>query len=329
MDLSVIIPTRDRADSLRRTLESLCSQSLSHHHFETLVIDNGSSDHTPAVCHSFRPRLPHFLLLRDPSPGLHVGRHLGALRAQAPLLVFADDDIVASPLWLESILRAFADPQIALVGGKCLPLFAAPVPDWIQRLWLPQPNGQRLCGYLSLLDLGDLPRPISPHLVFGCNFSIRKSLLLEAGGFHPDAMPQHLIRFRGDGETHLSDFLAQRRLPAFYHPGASVQHLVPAQRLTLSYFRQRAFNQGISNSFAQLRLRAAPDRPLTRASHLLRLAARLLPLLRAPGPLAQLALASHRGYSFHQRQFRLDPALREWVSRPNYLGPAGCLPALP
>lgn len=42
--LSVIIPTRNRADLLQAALQSLQSQTLPAEHYEVLVIDNGSTD---------------------------------------------------------------------------------------------------------------------------------------------------------------------------------------------------------------------------------------------------------------------------------------------
>jgi len=94
----------------------------------------------------------------------------------------------------------------------------------------------RILIYLSILDLGDTIKTINPYHVFGCNFSIRKKILLEAGGFHPDAMPQELIRFRGDGESHVSRYILVHGYKTLYHPKASVYHLVTHNRMTEDYF---------------------------------------------------------------------------------------------
>ena len=57
MFITVIICTRDRADSLRQTLDSLFTQSnLQCPGWETLVMDNDSEDHTGQVCRDFRER---------------------------------------------------------------------------------------------------------------------------------------------------------------------------------------------------------------------------------------------------------------------------------
>jgi glycosyltransferase involved in cell wall biosynthesis len=326
MKLSVIIPTRNRARTLERTLASLTQQRITNNSFEVIVVDNGSTDATAEVCGKLGAQFRHFTRLYDEHPGLHVGRHLGMQHARSDILVYADDDIEATPEWLESILLAFQRPDATLVGGKNLPLFEAPPPAWIEALWAPKASGERVCGWLSLLDLGDVPHEISPYHVYGCNFSIRKSVLLQTDGFHPDGMPKDLIRFRGDGETHVSRYIKQQGLAAFYHPGASVGHFVSRDRLTIEYFCQRSFNQGVSESFAELRNCGGhtdiSQQFLRIARHIL---ARLT-LCWSARPSASIELAGHRGYRFHQKEYRRDPTVREWVLRKNFLNEMACVP---
>ena len=75
--LSVIIPTRNRADFLQLALQSLQSQTLPADLFEVLVIDNGSTDNTEQIVASLQQQLGNVRYFFDPTPGLHVGRHLG------------------------------------------------------------------------------------------------------------------------------------------------------------------------------------------------------------------------------------------------------------
>ena len=85
-------------------------------------------------------------------------------------------------------------------------------------MWQPNVKGDRVLSTLSLIDLGDDPKEIDPKLVFGCNFSIRRRVLSEAQGFHPDGMPEQLIRYRGDGETYVANFIAAKGYKAQYVP---------------------------------------------------------------------------------------------------------------
>ena len=198
-------------------------------------------------------KIPNLRYYYDSTPGLHVGRHFGVRHARSDILVYADDDIEAFPPWLEAIAENFEDTETVLVGGKNLPKFESDPPDWLLDMWRTNGNGSKILGYLSLLDLGEKQKEISPQYVFGCNFSIRKSVLLEAGGFHPDAFPQELIRFRGDGESYVSNYIKSKKLTTVYNPKASVYHWVPKTRMTVEYLCHRAFIQGISDSYTDFR----------------------------------------------------------------------------
>ena len=251
--LSVIIPTRNRAKLLAKTLMSIEQQTMLKEEFEVIVIDNGSTDETPKVLAEFSDRM-NVQSIFEPQPGLHVGRHSGLFAAKANELVFIDDDIEAFPIWLQTISNVFlSDKKIALVGGKNLPNYETPPPFWILELWNKGNSYGNVLEDLSVLDFGDNEREISPYYVFGCNFSVRKEIILKAGGFHPDGFPFDKIRYRGDGETHISDFVRDSNCIAYYHPGASVKHWVPTDRMTEEYFCKRRYMQGISAAYSQLR----------------------------------------------------------------------------
>lgn len=253
MKLSVIIPTRNRSELLKKTLSSILSQTMSLDDFEVIVVDNGSTDNTRYIVESFNDQIKNLRYCFDKTPGLHVGRHRGLKESKSDILVYADDDIEAFPEWLEGIWESFLDQSVALVGGKNLPQWEEEPPYWIYEMWMNVNEYGHALGHLSILDFGDKIIEIDPGYVWGCNFSIRKSVLLNAGGFHPDAFPQDMIMYRGDGETYISDYIRKSGLKALYNPKASVYHLVPRARMTIDYFCKRSFNQGISNSYSEIR----------------------------------------------------------------------------
>ena len=323
MKCSVIIPTRDRAACLDDCLASLGSQTLAVADFEVIVVDNGSRDDTAAVAARHGAALP-LRVLHAPEPGLHVGRHAGLHAARSDLLVYADDDIVADAGWLAAIVDAFADPAVALVGGNNRPLFEATPPAWLAAWWeTPRRHGRAL-GHLSILDFGDGRFEVDPGLVWGCNYAIRRDVLLAAGGFHPDAMPADRLRFRGDGETHVSDWIRRRGLRARFDAGASVRHRVPASRMTADYFHRRGYAQGISDSYADLRRRGGRPTPrgVSARGRLRDGAVAMVSRLRSGGELGAVMRATQearrKGYAFHQAAVAADPSLRDWVLREDY-----------
>lgn len=326
--ISVIIPTRNRAYLLDSVLKSLSEQTLSGSDYEVLVVDNGSTDETERVIFAHKTHFFNLLKIYAPEPGLHIGRHAGMAAAKGNILVFADDDIEALPTWLASIKDSFSDPSVALVGGNNFPLFLESPPEWILKLWNRRNRlGYRYIPALSVLEVGKAKREISPYLVWGCNFAIHKEVLLAAGGFHPDGMPQELIRFRGDGETHISRFVAESNMKCVFHPGASVYHKVPASRMTYQYFYQRGFNQGVSDSYTNLRTgrhlfkhdSSVAYMAYQKFRHLFRLGTERLFLCKdSIYALKMLNYGHQKGYFFHQEAYKMDPKIREWVHRERY-----------
>jgi len=327
--ISLIIPTRDRADLLAQTLDSLTLQTLDITKFEILVIDNGSSDNTSDVVRRFRKSLANLSYYYEPEPGLHAGRHMGLSASRGEILVFADDDIEALPTWLAAIAEGFNDPEVAMVGGNNLPMFIETPPDWLQRLWeRPALHGGKALPALSILELPCGIQPISPFYIWGCNFAIRKSVLLAAGGFNPDGMPKEYIRFRGDGETHVSRYVADSGMKSLFHPGATIYHKVTSERMTVTYFRRRGFNQGISDSFTALRakhLRGCSSKSSTGMFYrMARWAFRKLKALSVQNDEIQRAMqemaAGHaEGFAYHQKAFQNDSEVRAWVLKESYL----------
>lgn len=322
--ISAIFPTRNRAGLLAGALESLTRQTLPRDAFEVIVVDNGSTDNTAAVVASFSERLANLRYSYARTPGLHVGRHQGMQEAGGDILVFADDDIEALPSWLETFRDVFEDPTVAMCGGNNIPLFLQPPPEWLQHLWdRSVVAGGRALAPLSLLQLDRGRHRFSPYFVWGCNFAVRKSVLRQAGGFHPDAMPGELIRYRGDGETHVSRFVLESGLGCVFDAGASVYHKVTPERMTFDYFRQRGFAQGVSDSFTALRNTSCPSRPwLSIARRMKGWARRTMTELRSDrqhAALSALREGHSEGYAFHQRAYRDDPDVRAWVHRPTYM----------
>ena len=155
-------------------------------------------------------------------------------------------------MWLSAIKEAFNDEEIQLVGGKNLPKYETCPPEWLKYLWKHRSKMSTLAS-LSLLDNGDEVHEIDPIFVWGLNFSIRKATFFEVGGFHPDCIPKELQRYQGDGEFGLSMKLKSKGYKALYHPGAWVYHRIPKERMTVSYFEERQFYQGVCDSFSNIR----------------------------------------------------------------------------
>ena len=310
MKLSVIIPTLNRANLLLKALDSLLHQTFSQEFFEVIVVDNGSNDETKEVVESFNGKIKNLVYIYDQSPGLHIGRHQGLLASHSNILVYADDDIKAFPSWLEAIYDSFSKSDVALVGGKNIPEFEETPPQWIYESWL-QGGDKKMLSELSILDFGDKEIDISPLYVFGCNFSIRKDILLQAGGFHPDGMPFDLIRYRGDGETFVSEYILSKGYRTIYNPKASVYHFVPKKRLNKEYFFHRAYIQAISDSYTSVR----NNKKSYIFIRVLKFYIKKYIFLRD----VEIERSYLKGYLYHQKEVNSDSDLLSWIKRESYV----------
>jgi len=116
--LSVIIPTRNRALLLRAALGSLARQTLRRGQFEVVVVDDGSTDDTPAVCTRAARKMELRYVRIDPA-GISAAKNVGIFVASAPLLLFFDDDDVARADLLARHLkthRAHPAEHVAVLG---------------------------------------------------------------------------------------------------------------------------------------------------------------------------------------------------------------------
>lgn len=325
MYTSVIIPTYNRCDTLRRTLASLLEIDCQRGDHEIIVIDNASTDRTREVteesaAHCQTRPIRYFY---EPVPGLLSGRHRGALEATGDICAYLDDDVRLGRDWLNGLKDTFRDPEVVLAGGPSAPLFETAPPEWLGDFYTENEQG-RHCGWLSLFDGGDRVKEIDPCYVWGLNFNIRKKVLFDLGGFHPDIVPKSLQRFQGDGETGLSLKLRLKGLRALYNPRVSVQHEAPASRLTVEYFEQRAYFQGVCDSYTRIRREGKPAQyeRLLKGS-LRRFKSFVRDALRSIDGTVSIvqrrtARAYKAGYAFHQAEVRRDPKLLEWVLRKDY-----------
>ena len=101
VDISVIVPTYNRADWIGDALQSLIDQKTDDRFsFDIHVVDNASSDATAAVIAQVAAVSPIPVVYhRQELPGDAPTRNLGVARSTGPWLAFFDDDQLAEPMW--------------------------------------------------------------------------------------------------------------------------------------------------------------------------------------------------------------------------------------
>jgi glycosyltransferase involved in cell wall biosynthesis len=271
--MSVVICTHDRAHYLRTALASLARQTFPRDAFEVVVVDNRSTDDTPAVIAA--AELP-VRRVYEPTLGLCHARNTGWQEARAPWVAYFDDDAVADPGWLAALHAALAgDPRIGVVGGPVRPIWEAPRPAWL---------GDAAAHALTILDWGEAHEivDLDAEWLAGANMAVPRAVLAEVGGFNPalDRVGHNML---SSGDVYLERQVQARGYRVWYDPAAAVGHVVPPGRLTQDWFRRRYYWQGISDAvMLVLAHRPSPPRRARWA------AARAARLLAAPGALRAL-----------------------------------------
>lgn len=106
MNVSVIIPAHDAANTLTETLESLCVQTFTN--WEAIVVDNGSNDGTQAVATAFAEKDHRIRVVSEPQKGVCVARNTGIRMSRFDWLLFLDADDWILPQHLERMTGVLA-----------------------------------------------------------------------------------------------------------------------------------------------------------------------------------------------------------------------------
>lgn len=173
--LSVVIPTYNRKESLKRTLDALSRQTISNDEFEVIVISDGSTDGTneavPQMETKYRLR---FIVQKNQGPS--VARNYGARLAVNALLVYVDDDIEPVNEFLDVHCKAhIADSSLVVIGPQTGPMDEA-MPHWIawEHLMLQKQYANFKSGVWEA----------GPNNLYSGNFSILAEHLISVGGFN-------------------------------------------------------------------------------------------------------------------------------------------------
>lgn len=240
LKISVIIPTYNRANYLNKLLERLSDQSIDKNTYEVIVVDNNSIDNTKKIVNKYMKSNKIFIqYIFEKRQGLHFSRHTGAKVSNSEILAYIDDDAICNENWLEELLKIYVDESIGCAGGKIIIRWDKKVPSWV----IPYE------GVLGRLDYGQKSRILNhDEYINGANFSIRKKVLFDVGGFNPDQIGDHLI---GDGETGLCKKLYKKSIKIAWIPNAIVWHIqIVSKNATKIDIKRRFINNGIADAYA-------------------------------------------------------------------------------
>jgi glucosyl-dolichyl phosphate glucuronosyltransferase len=257
MTYTVLITTYNRAHYLRDTLTALATLAC-REPWEVVIVDNNSTDATRAVVEEAQPAFPVDLTyVFEGVQGKPAALNTGIARSRGRILAMTDDDVRVEPDWLERIGEGFARFGCDYVGGKVLPLWEAPRPEWL-------PNrGGRHWAVIALLDFGPEPREVGTNGTpwpLGANMAFRRDAF-ERAGMWDNAFGRHGNTLRGQEQREWCLRARAAGLRGYYLPDAVVHHVVPKERLNKAYFRRWFYWNGISRAVLYQKLGVDMEAP--------------------------------------------------------------------
>lgn len=120
--VSVVIPVFNDEQPLKACLEALAQQTYPHHHYEIVVVDNGSDDLT--AIETTVASVPQAILIQASTPGSYAARNRGIERAKGEIIAFTDADCIPASDWIEQgVQHLLATPNCGMVAGRIELLF--------------------------------------------------------------------------------------------------------------------------------------------------------------------------------------------------------------
>lgn len=242
LDISVVICTRDRSESLRDTLDCLACADRTGLRVEVVVVDNGSGDTTPEVIRGFEDRLLIRLLL-EPRQGVY-GKSYALNRALdagplADIIAVLDDDMTPHPNWFQGVASICSRwPDKDLFTGRSYVVWPDGTPPSITG------SGELKTWMYSVIDHGNRDEPMGNGRWFSGNHFWFRSRCLASGVRFDDVWltePKFMLD------------LVEKGYGAIAGPDAVIGHRIQHRLLSESVIRDRAVKVGRSNADVRLR----------------------------------------------------------------------------
>jgi glycosyltransferase involved in cell wall biosynthesis len=168
--VSVIVPVYNGEHTIGDCVESIFGLSFPRNEVELLLIDNASSDGTPAIIDRYRDRA---VILHERKRGPAAARNRGLLHATGDIVAFTDADCVVDRDWLSRLIAPLTDPVVGIVGGTILA--TAPC-NAVEEF------GERIHDHRMAIEV------YSPPYAITMNWASRRSVLEEVGPFDEELL---------------------------------------------------------------------------------------------------------------------------------------------
>ncbi|MDB4875817.1 MAG: glycosyl transferase family 2 [Gemmatimonadetes bacterium] len=248
IELSVVIPTLNREESLCATIEHFVSRET-YDRFEVIVIDQTAS-HSAETERYLASAASRIRLVRVDYRSLPRARNHGVRLAAGEVVVFVDDDVIPTDGFLAAHAAAYADPTIGGVTGPAVSPGAALVP--MDRVPAEFWSALERRGAMRF----DLDVAFDARWAVGCNMSFRRESILAVGGFD-----ERFFDVATGEDAEFSHRLIQTGARIRYEPCAALVHL---QQPSGGCKSTAAVDRRMMNATANIVYQHSRQRPMPR-----------------------------------------------------------------
>jgi glycosyltransferase involved in cell wall biosynthesis len=251
--ISIVIPTHNRAETLRNAMDSVL-QLQGEANFEFVIVDNNSTDHTRQIVESYAPLAKYVF---EGNTSFTMARKAGADNASGDILLYLDDDVLVRSGSLRRIVEVFTQhPDCGLIAGRIDPKYTQPPPQWTldcQKAF----NGWSLFNEEAIPEIRNdfqtVPAAAGPMM------AVRRSAYDRAGGFPPDTIGVETNKaersfsklYIGPGDYGLSLKIREAGYKVCYSRDIAVYHVIPPVRFTIAFWRSRVIGEGYCQAITQ------------------------------------------------------------------------------
>jgi len=263
--ISVVICTRNRAEFLCDTLESLAKVVAPKGEFvELIVVDNGSTDHTKEVVkQSVLPAFNSVTVIDEHRPGLSHARNTAVAAAEGDILLFTDDDVRVPRDWISGMIQPIRSGRADAVAG------GVELAPHLQREWQ-----RRHPELTSPLATTYMISPDDPTRLVGANMTIARQVFEHVPAFDPELDAGSSLGLGGDTLFSLQLRDAGFRLVAAFN--IAVEHNCSSDRLSRTSYLNYVEKVGRSEAYIDYHWRGKLVQPVRLCLGLLRQYARLV-----------------------------------------------------
>lgn len=259
--LAVLLPTYNRAEILRETLDNFCRIDRNGLSVTLYVINNNSSDDTEPVIMKYMDKLPIFYIF-EPLPGKNgaLNNALKKLKDEE-IIVFTDDDVTPCTEWFHEIANSCERwPGHDVFGGKILVAWPQDVKI---PAWADVPDIMRF-GFVYNNEGDEEILYPKNHFPFGPNFWVKRKIIDEGKRFDVITGPRPKGKKMG-GEIVFLKRLTLDGYEIVYSPKAVVHHRIEKKLLTASGMLKRTYARGKGMVY----MSGMPDKKLLEANSVL------------------------------------------------------------